>query len=229
MLEALIFDFDGLILDTEYPEYLSWQRVFEDFGLDLPIAEWSAGIGKGSDSLELTPYDVLEYRLVRPIDRAEVRAKRRRHFAGLMEDEQILPGVLELLVEGSTRWIKLAVASSSPRQWVEGYLKKLKLADRFDCILCGDDVAHAKPAPDLYLAALECVGCRAVEAVAFEDSEMGIEAAKAAGIYCIAVPNRLTVHANLRRADRLVESLEIVSIETIFPRVGETCDFDLMP
>jgi HAD superfamily hydrolase (TIGR01509 family) len=215
MLKSLIFDFDGLILDTEYPEYLRWQRVFKEYGLDLPIGEWSAGIGKGSDSLLLTPYDTLEYRLNRPIDRAEIRERGRRYFAESMEGEQVLPGVDSLIADAAKRGLKAAIASSSPRQWVESYLSKFNLTERFTCIRCGDDVARAKPAPDLYLAALECVGCSPQEAIALEDSAMGIEAAKAAGLYCIAVPNRLTIHANLNRADQIVSSLTELSLNNL--------------
>jgi beta-phosphoglucomutase-like phosphatase (HAD superfamily) len=99
----------------------------------------------------------------------------------------------------------------------------MNLEGRFDCIRCGDDVARSKPAPDLYLAALECVGCSPDEAIAFEDSAIGVQAAKAAGIHCIAVPNRVTMHANLERADRVVESLEEVRIDATeyLIRVGE--------
>ena len=220
MIKALIFDFDGLILDTEYPEFLSWQAIYEAHGCAFAVEEWAANIGKGASTLVQTPYDDLEARLARPIDRDSIRAQRRARFAELMASEMALPGVGALLTEAKRRSLKLAVASSSSRDWVSGYLQTLGLAQYFACICCEDDVRRAKPDPELYLAALAGLGCTAEEAIAFEDSPNGILAAKGAGIFCVVVPNRLTRHAQLGLADIQVESLADLSVDELFQQVA---------
>ena len=103
--------------------------------------------------------------------------------------------------------LNLAIASSSPRSWVTGHLEALGLLDRFRTIRCRDDVVHAKPAPDLYLSALAGLGLRADEAIAIEDSPNGSAAAKAAGLYVIAVPNGVTQQLRFDQADLVLPSL----------------------
>ncbi len=213
-LRALIFDFDGLILDTEYPEYVSWSEVYERFGFTLPIAEWASAIGMGASTIKKTPYDDLDERLGRPIDRDAIRAVRRRRFAELMEAETTLPGVEALIADAERHGVKCGVASSSPREWVAGYLERLGLRERFQAICCGDEVEWAKPAPDLYLAALAALGVAAGEAVALEDSPNGIAAARAAGLFCVAIPNAVTRHTSLA-APMSVKSLSELSVERL--------------
>ena len=124
--------------------------------------------------------------------------------------QQLLPGVRDLVSYARGRGIKLAVASSSNRAWVEGLLQKRGVGDDFDCICCREDVARTKPYPDLYLAALACLGVRALETAALEDSPNGIAAARAAGIYVVALPNPVTAELDLSAADSRLESLAAI-------------------
>jgi len=211
-LKAILFDFDGLILDTEYPEYVSWCEIYQELGLDLPIADWAAIIGRGASTVVRTPYDEIEERLQRPIDRAAIRARRRARFSELMVGQEIRPGVVALVEEAQKQRIKLGVVSSSSREWVVGYLDGLGLTAVFDVLCCGGEVARTKPAPDLYLTALRTLGLSAGEAIALEDSANGITAAKAAGLFCIAVPNDLTRHADLNHADQQIDSLAEITL-----------------
>jgi HAD superfamily hydrolase (TIGR01509 family) len=212
MLKLIIFDFDGLILDTEYPEYLSWLDIYRSFGLELAISTWAGMIGRGASTISKTPYDDLEEKMGFPIDRSGIRAKRRERFLEFMQAERIRPGVLSLLEEARRRSVLVGLASSSPKEWVHGYLRELKIADYFDVVKCGDEVNLAKPDPELYLSVLAELGVEPNQAVALEDSPNGIAAAKAAGIYCVAVPNELTRHTSLAAADRLLASLELLSL-----------------
>jgi len=211
VIKALIFDFDGLILDTETPEYRAWAEVYESFGLTLPHDKWMSMIGRGTHEIAWTPYLGLE-EVLGPIDQEAIRAKKRARFAELMSMETVRPGVVELIDEAFAHGIALAVASSSSHDWVDPYLTQLGLIDRFAAIKCRDDVPRAKPAPDLYLAAVEALSVRVDEAVALEDSPNGIAAAKTAGLYCIAAPNEITKQLDLSAADRIVGSLSEVRL-----------------
>jgi HAD superfamily hydrolase (TIGR01509 family) len=206
-IRAILFDFDGLILDTEYPEYQSWREVFAAHGCELSETLWASNIGRGTSTQTFDPYDELSVRTGRAIDRDTVRAVRRRRFAELMEGKTALPGVEAALDEARRLELRLAVVSSSPREWVTRYLLALDLHDRFHLLRCGDEVARAKPDPELYHSALETLDVRANEALALEDSPNGVLAATRAGIYCVAVPNALTRHACLDAADLCVPSL----------------------
>ena len=218
MIQAVLFDFDGLLLDTEYPEFQSWREVFISHGLALTHETWVAQTGRGATLNSFSPYEALEQNLGCTIDRDAIRTARRRRFSELMEAEALLPGVEARIQEARRLGMKVAIVSSSPREWIERYLCRFGLTDTFDAILCADDVTNTKPDPELYLAALTKLGLRAEQAIVFEDSPNGIASAKEAGLYCIAVPNRLTSLCNLDRADLVVESLENVTIaELLLP------------
>lgn len=220
MVRAVLFDFDGLLLDTEYPEFLSWKEVFDEHGCLLVLETWVRHTGKGAGVNPFSPYDALEEQLGRRIDRDAIRTARRRRFSELMEAETLLIGAEARLNEARRLGLKTAVVSSSPREWIERYLTRFGITDSFDGILCSDDVTHTKPDPELYLAALRIFGLCAEEAIAFEDSAHGIAAAKLADIYCVAVPNRLTQHSNLNEADIVIESLAAMTMEELLLLVG---------
>ena len=212
MVHALIFDFDGLIIDTEWPDFRSWQETYEAYGCTLSRDEWSRWIG----TLGLfDPYAHLEAELGRALDRSEVRARRRASFDALMEGQPILPGVVSMLGAARQRGLKLGIASSSPRSWVWGMLETLGLASAFDTVQCSDDVGATKPDPAAYLAALAALDVEARQAIALEDSPNGVRAAKRAGLYCVAVPNSMTRGLSLDQADLQVDSLADLSLEQL--------------
>lgn len=205
MIKGLIFDFDGLILDTETPIFQSWDEIFRQHGCQLSLSDWADYIGRSEGSFDFLIH--LEAQVGSPIDRAGISRTRREREAWLIEQQPILPGVQESLRRAQDLKLRLGVASSSSCEWVTGNLTRLGLNGYFECIRGADDVRVTKPAPDLYLDVLEGLGLQAGEAVALEDSPNGVTAAKRAGLYCIAIPNPLTRQLNLAHADLRLDSL----------------------
>lgn len=218
MIKALIFDFDGTLLDTETPEFHAWQQVYREHGAELALADWLEGVGTW---YAFDPYKDLEQKLGRPIDRAAIKARMRAlHYEVVLEME-LRAGVLPLLNDAEARGMKLAVASSSGHAWVDDHLARYDLLNRFDAIKCRDDVAEgrSKPHPDLYLEVLCALGIAANEAIAFEDSLNGVRAAKSAGVFVVAVANPITKNLPLDEADLLVHSFEDVSLDALMARL----------
>ncbi len=209
MIRAIVFDFDGLILDTEEPIYRSWLEVYEAHGQELPFERWVQIVG--SSTIGFHPQHHLEERLGRPLPK-EVLDRRIGRRTEMVLANKLLPGVVEHLDAARASGLKVGVASSSTRDWVIGHLGRLGILDRFDCVRCRDDVAHVKPEPDLYLAVLECVGVAGSEAIAIEDSPNGVLAAKRAGMRCVAIPNSITARLDLGQADVVLGSLAEVTL-----------------
>jgi len=205
VLTALVFDFDGLILDTETPEMVSWQEEFESAGVQLDRDRWITWIGTYA-GVDL--YDELSTALGAEVDRETVRASRQERYARLIATEEVRPGVLDYLARADELGLRLGVASSSTNEWVRRHLTTLGLEGRFHSICGRDDVGGvAKPAPDVYLEVLRRLGVEAEDAVALEDSPNGVRAAKAAAISCVYVPNGLTRSLACDEADLCVDSL----------------------
>jgi HAD superfamily hydrolase (TIGR01509 family) len=215
---ALIFDFDGLILDTELPIYRSWQAVYRAHGQSLPLSAWVDFIGRAPDTFD--PAKQLETLLGRPLDRERLHLRRAKHELELIKANPILPGVEDYIAGASRLGLKLAVASSSQREWVIDHLTRLRLIDSFDCIRCSDDVKHAKPAPDLYTSVLTALGISATQALALEDSPHGVSAAKRAGLRCVVVPNSLTQGLPFDQADLKLDSLAALPLEQLLAKFG---------
>ncbi len=213
---GLIFDFDGLILDTESPEFASWRDIFTEHGCALSLEAWAVCIGTAD---VFDPCEHLEGQLGRPVDRDTLRAERRRRSDALIAAQAPLPGVVEWIGEAREMGMKLGVASSSSRDWVEGHLARLGLAPHFDCIRCADHVERVKPDPALYRVVLDGLGLRAEEAIALEDSPNGVLAARRAGIFCVAVPNPATRDLAFDDADLRLGSLAELSLEELVREV----------
>jgi HAD superfamily hydrolase (TIGR01509 family) len=213
MIRALIFDFDGLVLETEGPSYQSWVEVYRSFGQSLPFSIWSKIIGTTQATFD--PRLDLQTRVNEPVDWDRVEAERQKNESALIEAQVMLPGVEAYLNTARRLGLKIGLASSSSCQWVTGHLTRLRLEDYFDCIRASDDVKHVKPDPALYLTVLQALEVRADEAIAFEDSPIGIHSAKQAGLYCIAIPNPLTSQLNLDEADFRMGSLADIPLEQL--------------
>lgn len=219
VIRAIVFDFDGLILDTEGPVYRSWLEVYQAHGEELPFERWVQIVG--STTTGFHPQHHLEERLGRPLPK-EVLDRRVDRRTEMVLAERVLPGVVQRLDEAREAGLKLGVASSSTREWVRGHLERLGILERFDCLRCRDDVANAKPEPDLYLAVLECMDVSAAEAIAIEDSPNGVAAAKRAGMRCVAIPNPITARLDLSEADLVLGSLEDLTLAQLLERLNRT-------
>lgn len=208
-LQAIVFDFDGLVIDTESAEYESINAVFSDHGEELSLELWSSFIG----TVEHPHWtEILEGQLGRPVDRDQLVAARRATNRAILDELPINPGVVELFDEAGDAGVRLAMASSSPRTWVEGHLHDRALLDRFEHIVCGDDVERTKPDPALYRLATRLLGVEAERTVAVEDSVNGCLAAVAAGLRVVAVPGPLTRGMDFSVATRVVGSLAEISL-----------------
>ena len=209
-IRALILDFDGLILDTESPMRASWLEMFEKHGLVVPEEQWASLLGASADPPEA--YDLLEEHLGKPVDRVTIHDRVMSRELQLLESEDVLPGIRELISDAQVAGFSLAVASSSERAWVRGLLTQHDLIAPFDTIVCAEDVARTKPHPDLFLKALEHLNVEPREAIVFEDSQHGVKAARSAGIFCVAVPNKVTQCLAFAEADLVVTSITDCSL-----------------
>jgi len=218
LIEAIVFDFDGLIIDTETPEFDTWQEVFESYGVKLERQVWERAIGRYSRDFDI--YAHLGELSGKRIEREVVRPKMRRRYLELIERNPILPGVEDYLRSAKKKGLKLAVASSSTPDWAKGHLESRGLLHYFEFVLSAGDVVNAKPDPELYVMAVERLGVNPERALAIEDSVVGLTAAKAAGLWCAVVPNPMTKGMDFSWADIRLESLAESTLVDLLERLN---------
>jgi putative hydrolase of the HAD superfamily len=217
-LRAVVFDFDGLVVDTESLILRAWQEEYERHGVEFPVEAWvraNVGTTREESDAYIDELDELERLLGAPVDRDAVQERRSQRRRELMEDARAEPGVRDWVDAATRDGLRLAVASSSARWWVEENLARVGLADRFDHLSCADEVGAAKPDPAVYRAALEALGVAASEAVALEDSPPGVRAAKGAGLFCVAVPSEVTMALDFSEADLVADSLATFTLDDL--------------
>ena len=220
MIKAIIFDFDGLIIDSETPEFQVWQELFAAHGRELGFDLWADLVGRPPNHFDLYRYFSEE---INPaIDIEQLRKERRERVVALTLRQPVLPGVHDYLHGGSSLGLKIGLASSSSGSHVRGHLERLDLLRYFAATKCFEDTAAHKPDPTPYLAVLDELDVSPDQAVAFEDSPNGVTSARAAGIYCVAVPNPVTRRLSLDHADHCMESLADEPLEKILARARQT-------
>jgi len=220
-IRAFLFDFDGLILDTELASRAGWELLYRDHGHELPPDLWATVVGTYG---AWDPMTHLEELVGGPLEREALNERRHAHEVALIEAEELRPGIAEYLAAARQHSLKRAIVSSSNRRWVETHLERLEEAVGWDAICTAEgDRYRAKPAPTLYLEALDTLGVAASEAVAFEDSPNGVRAAKQAGIFCVAVPNEVTRELGLDEAgaDLVLDSLADLPPDELLGRFSE--------
>lgn len=220
MIRGLIFDFDGLILETEGPVYQSWAEFYREFGAELPMEIWAGVIGT-SNLEHLDVFSLLENTIGRKLDRAVLAPRRAAREMEICLAQPVLPGVVEKIHKAQALGLHLGIASSSNREWVVGHLTRLDLVDYFEVIHTSEDVERTKPDPALYRLALSSLALKPSEAIVFEDSPNGVTAAKANGIFTVAVPNGMTRQLNLSHADLILDSLAELSLAEIIKRAEQ--------
>lgn len=214
MIRALIFDFDGLILDTETPLIDAYAEVHAEHGVAFDRAAFLRSVGHADYAFDpwhgFSPH----------ADRVALETERRARKDGLMLQQPILPGVTSLLETARATGLHVGLASNSNHSWVDAHLQRLGLFAHFDFIACREDAPSPKPEPDLYKLVLNRFGLRGHEGVAFEDSHTGSLAAKRAKMWAVAAPNESTAHHDFSHVDWLVTSLAEVSVPALQTRFG---------
>jgi HAD superfamily hydrolase (TIGR01509 family) len=210
-VDVLIFDFDGLIVDTESAIYQAWRELYESQGHDLPLSTYVQCVGSTFHSYD--PVRALEELVGGEIQWPELLETKDARIRELHEEADTLPGIRELLVQARSEGIPCAVASSSARSWVAGWLERLGILEAFNFICSRDDVPRAKPAPDLFLEVLRVFGAPPHRALVLEDSYNGLKAARAAGIACVVVPNAITAESDFSGAAKVLPTLGSVRLD----------------
>lgn len=217
-LKALIFDFDGLILDTETPEYQALEAAYAAYGQHLPVEKYGLVVGSQYNQV-FEPLAHLESLLGKTLEPEPFWEQVTRRRMDLINQSPLLPGVESLLHAAQAAGLKLAVASSSPHAWVEGHLKRFGLLHFFDVVKCQEDVREVKPAPELFLAALEAIQLQPEEVVIFEDSANGVTAARLAGMRVVLIPNPITKHLKIEGETLRLGSLADYPLAALLQRL----------
>ena len=221
-ITSLLFDFDGLILDTETTDIEAWRVIYAEYGFDYPKENWSQTVGGWGAS----DFDPARYLHQLTHDSLDVETLRKRHHHEsevLILRQPILDGVEDYLLQAPHLGLRLAIVSSSPHSWIDNQLSRLGLTMHFEKIICGDDITpgHTKPQPDIYIKALDELGITPSEAIALEDSPNGVTAARLVGIFVVAVPNTTTLQLKIEGADLTVPSLASLPLQELLARAAQ--------
>jgi HAD superfamily hydrolase (TIGR01509 family) len=214
MIRALVFDFDGLILDTETALIDALELVHRH--AHKPFSRHLAHEAVGRASIHFDQWAAFGVEA----NRATLELELERINRELLATQSVLPGVTDYLSYARAHGLKIGLASNSGHAHVEGHLARLGLLDHFDYLRCIEDVPAGKPEPDLYRAVIEKFGVAGNEAIAFEDSEHGALAAKRAGLWCVAVPGPSSVNHDFAHADLILNSLAERSPPELMEKFG---------
>jgi HAD superfamily hydrolase (TIGR01509 family) len=214
-IKGVVFDFDGVIVETEEADYLAWREIWARYGFELGLDQWTPCIGTRQGADTFSAFLDLRHLTGLPLRESEVQAEQRSIVTRLLSGTRALAGVLDWLDAAAAANLGVAIASSSSRRWVTEHLRRLGLETRFPAIACFDDCGAAKPDPASYLLACQLLGVRPAEAMAIEDSRNGLIAAKAAGLRCVVVPTRMTANMTFAEADLVLGSLQDATLAQV--------------
>lgn len=207
MIEAAIFDMDGLMVDTESLYTQAMTEVARKRGREFPLSLKQDLMGRqGVESMA-----IFKERLGLSEAPLELLEERGKIFGELLNSAEIepMPGLLKLLNVLRGEEIKRAIASSSKRCWIEEIVSRFGITNEFEIIVSGDDVGHGKPDPEIYLLAAKKMALSPSACLVFEDTPVGVMAAKKAGMRCIACPNRFTRGLDFKLADAVVDLKDV--------------------
>lgn len=213
MIKAFIFDFDGLIIDTETATYQSWEEIYKTYNINLPLSKWELIIGTSNHAFD--PLEYLAEQTSINLDKPEILSRYENNLRDQTRSLSILPGVLRYLTWAKKNLLTIALASSSSNSWVTSNLKRLGIDNMFDVIRTSDDVENVKPNPELFLSVKTHLNIEDYEAVVFEDSQNGVIAANKARFFTIAVPNAMTKNMDFSVANFILNSLDAVAPQNL--------------
>lgn len=211
MIKALVFDFDGLIVDTESLWFDVYKEVLVEYDCELKLEDFALSIGTKDDVL----YERLTKIARKPINRIEIDRKTHERYQQQMSQLHLREGVNEYLKAAKELGLKIGLASSSSRNWVQGFLEKFNIKEFFEVVKTSDNVKKVKPDPELYLQAIQELGVKPYEALAFEDSKNGLIAATKAGLHCVIVPNSVTSFLDFSGHLHRLSSMEEIELKDL--------------
>lgn len=215
MIKAVIFDFDGLIIDTESLWFEVYEQAAKDiFDIDIDIWNFAEAVGTSEE-----PYlQLIEEQTGYPIDRNAFLIQVRNMFQQRVSTLEPREGVRDYIAYAKSNNYKIGLATSSTYEWVYKFLTKFELIDNFDVIKTADIVGTKKPNPRVYLEVLKALEVTAKNAIAFEDSLNGFKAATGAGISTILVPNRLTSYIEFPPNNLILSSMGVLSLKEVIDK-----------
>jgi putative hydrolase of the HAD superfamily len=210
MINTFIFDFDGLILDTELACYLTWVDIYKKYHAKLPLEEWIVCVGTTEEAFDPIKY-LKQITKIESLDTNEILYLHNKEYRQRTSNLVIKPGVLDYLEWARKNQFNIAIASSSDKDWVISHLENLQIIQYFDVVRTNNDVEKVKPDPELYLSVKKYFQINDYEGVIFEDSLHGINAGLAANLFTVAVPNELTKNLELSAANLIITGLDTIS------------------
>ncbi len=209
--KAVIWDMDGIIVDTAQYHLEGWQIVFQKRGTNYTKEDFRLNTGKRSDTIIRS---VLGEKILQN-EITEIIQEKDETFRQLMgQNIRLFPGVLKLITSLKAHGFKIAIASSAPMENIQLITQSLKIHNRFDAIISGWEVTKGKPDPQTFLLAAEKLGVKAKDCIVIEDAISGVTASKRAGMRCIAVTNT-TSREELREADLIIDTLAEITIDDL--------------
>ncbi len=218
MIKGIIFDFDGTILDSESSTFQAWADIYKRYNCTLPIDQWMKIIGTTENYFD--PVSYLEEKTKLKLDRQALLTEQAENDLMLLRETSLMPGVMEYLDSAKKMGIKLGIASSSSSDWVVGHLKERNLFSYFDTVVTGEQVIKTKPFPYVFEKAVKDMQLFPYQVLAIEDSALGVTAAKAASIFTIAVPNKMTANSHFGHADMVLPSLDSMTLEELLEQIS---------
>ena len=213
MIKGVIFDFDGLIIDTESAWFETLGEIYDEHGAQLPLETWTKCIGTSHDVFD--PYVHLAEIASRPVNIEEIKEAALVRHDHIMQQRVLRPGVVDYLNAAQQLGLKIGIASSSHLAWLQPFMDKFEIAAYFSCIRTADFVQKVKPDPELYLQALAELGLQPEETICFEDSPNGALAAHTAGLNVVIVPNTMTEGLTFGPYKLRLNSMEEKSLEEV--------------
>lgn len=204
--KGAIFDLDGVLVDTEYYQWQGWVEVLKPFGISLSKEGYFNYAGKRGD--------IIEYELIKKynlnIDKGSLTNKKESMLLEWFSSKklELMPFAREFVEFFINKKFKIAICSGSPKNEVISKLKNIDLYSLFEIIIAGSDVERGKPFPDIYIHAIKQLKLKPYECIAFEDTQYGVESAKSAGLYVIAIPGEFSIKQDFSRADKVFKNLK---------------------
>lgn len=213
MLKALIFDMDGVIIDSEPIHVEVNTKILKEEGITLSDSENCEFIGVRNHEM----WDTLikRHNIPRTVEQLLEKQKSHQMHRFLREKLDPIDGIRELLREAKRMNLKIALATSSPNYFAKFVLKSLGIQVFFDQLVTAGDVSKGKPDPEIYLTAAKMLDVDPKESIAIEDAPLGIKAAQAAGMRCVGFTNPNSGNLDISHADIVVSSIRDINLENI--------------